>query len=54
MQGVATYSAALIEQNLAAGRGAKPAFVDDCGVPSDPRPPGSRQKAWYPPLGARA
>jgi len=31
MQGVATYSAALIKRNLTAGRGARPAFVDDCG-----------------------
>jgi len=31
MQGVATYSAPLIERNLAAWRGARPAFLDDCG-----------------------
>src|SRR6516162_6327972 len=33
MQGVATYNAAadLIERNLAAGRGPKPAFIDDRG-----------------------
>src|SRR5438132_5448123 len=33
MQGGTTYNAAadLIERNLAAGRGAKPAFIDDCG-----------------------
>ena len=32
-QGATTYNAAadLIERNLAAGRGAKTAFIDDCG-----------------------